>query len=296
MPQPLFLLPHEWNSYYTYSKHLPAHSAIPLKSNRHYQVKKICLRYPTAAETEANREFNVYLYESSLAGRLPTILINPIFRGTRIARVFAQYFARRGFNAAVVEHDPFTYDTSRDFDQIEHYLKNAVIRDLKVLDWIVQHEKTDSQRIGTFGISFGAIIGSVVAALDARPKCHVLALAGAPVSGIISRTRHRRILKLVRHTARKREKSPRDLAWDILRHIKTEPLFFAKHVKTENVAMYISLFDRVVRPVYARRLWRALGKPKAFFVPFGHYTSIISYPYAGRLAYRFYKEKLVSAN
>lgn len=269
---------------------------MPLKSHRRYEVKKVCLSYGSVPGTDPNREFNLYLYESRHEGRLPTILINPIFRGTKIARVFARYFALRGFNAAVVEHAPFSYDVSKDFDQIECYLKNAVIRNLQALDWIVRHEKTDSERIGTFGISFGAIIGSVVAAIDARPKCHVLALAGAPVSSIISRTRHRPILKLLRHTARKREKSPKDLVWDMLRHIKTEPLLFAKHVKTENVAMYISLFDRVVRPIYARRLWKALGKPKAFFVPFGHYTSIISYPYAGRLAYRFYKEKLIPAN
>jgi len=109
---------------------------------------------------------------------------------------------------------------------------------------------------------------------------------------VITKTRNRTILRLVRQEAKLKEKSPKDLTFDILRYIKSEPLLFAKYINKENVAMYISLFDRIVRPQFARRLWKAMGKPKAFFVPFGHYTSILSFPYAERLAYRFFKEKL----
>lgn len=293
MSHSLFLSPHEWKQYYGYHSGLPECQLLKTQKKRWFTVKEIRLHYPHAPK-EAHEDLTLTLYEPHLHGRTPTILVNPIFRGKRIAKIFARYFARKGFNAVVLHHDSLAYDFGKSFDQIEIYLKKAVIRNLKALDWITRHEKTEPAKIGTFGISFGAIIGSVVAAIDSRPKCHVIALAGAPVAHIIARTRNRTILKVMRHESRRKAKSPKDLALDMLRHIKTEPLLFAKYVKSENVAMYISLFDRVVRPVYARRLWKALGKPRVFFVPFGHYTSIISYPFARRMAYRFFREKFIA--
>jgi len=293
MTQPLFLSPQDWRQYYRYTSGSPESRLLRIKKSRRFTAKEIRLHFPRSP-AEDQEDLTLTIFEPHLPGRAPTILVNPIFRGQRIAKIFARYFARKGFNAVVLHHDPVAYDFRKNFDQIELYLKKAVIKNLKALDWIAQHEKTESAKIGTFGISFGAIIGSVVAAIDTRPRCHVIALAGAPVAHIIARTRNRTIRKLMRHESRRKAKSPRNLALDILRHIKTEPLLFAKYVKSENVAMYISLFDRIVRPVYARRLWKALGKPRAFFVPFGHYTSILAFPFARRMAYRFFREKFAA--
>lgn len=290
----LFLSPQEWKDYYSYSDQPPVSRIQTSKVTRHYAVRHLELRFPQVKE--GIDEIDLTVYESRREGKHPTILVTPIFRGIRIARLFARFFARKGFNAVVVHHAPFSYDFDRDFDQIERYLRKAVIRNLKALDWIVRHEKTEPEKIGTFGISFGAIIGSVVAALDSRPKCHVIALAGAPVAHVIARTRNRTIRKLVRREVSRKAKSAKDLALDMIRHIKTEPLLFAQYVKKESVAMYISLFDRIVRPVYARRLWKAMGKPRALFVPLGHYTALLTFPYAGRIAYRFFKEKFGSAD
>lgn len=290
MQQPMFITPGAWKQYYRYTPSLPESRVLKIKKGRKFTVKEVLLHFPHAPGEELE-DLALTLYEPHLHGKAPTILVNPIFRGKQIAKIFARYFARKGFNAVVLHHDPLSYDHRKSFDQIELYLKKAVIKNLKALDWISRHDKTETGKIGTFGISFGAIIGSVIAAIDSRPQCHVIALAGAPVAHIITNTRNRTILKVMRRESKRRSKSSKDLALDLLRHIKTEPLLFAKYVKSENVAMYISLFDRIVRPVYARRLWKALGKPRAFFVPFGHYTSIISFPFARRMAYRFFREK-----
>lgn len=286
-----YLAPSEWRSYYYRPSCLKSGSRITsLRTKRRYAIKHIDLGLTDP--TDAEQGLSLTLYEPLAHGRFPTILVNPIFRGTRLAQIFARYFARKGWNAAVIHHERLNYDFGRGHDQIEVYLRKAVARNLHSLDWIMTHDKTDPARIGTFGISFGAIIGTIVAAVDKRPRCHVFALAGAPLADVITKTRNRTIRRLIREESRRQEKSTDELRLDILRHIRTEPLAFAPHIASDQVAMYISLFDRVVSLTDARRLWRAMGKPKAFYVPFGHYSSILSFPYAERLAYRFFKEKL----
>ncbi len=179
MTQPLFLSPQDWRQYYRYTSGLPEARLLRIKKSRRFTAKEIRLHFPRSP-AEDQEDLTLTIYEPHLHSRAPTILVNSIFRGQRIAKIFARYFARKGFNAVVLHHDPLAYDFRKNFDQIELYLKKAVIKNLKALDWIAQHEKTESAKIGTFGISFGAIIGSVVAAIDSRPRCHVIALAGAP--------------------------------------------------------------------------------------------------------------------
>ena len=72
--------------------------------------------------------------------------------------------------------------------------------------------------------------------------------------------------------------------------IRTDPVKLAPYVARDNVLMLIARFDHSVPTRYQLRLWRALGKPRADFVPLGHYTSILALP-AHRLSImRFFAE------
>ena len=67
--------------------------------------------------------------------------------------------------------------------------------------------------------------------------------------------------------------------YDALRAVvRTDPVNLAPYVDRDRVLMLIARFDSSVPTRYQLRLWRAFGKPRADFVPLGHYTSILILP------------------
>ncbi len=53
--------------------------------------------------------------------------------------------------------------------------------------------------------------------------------------------------------------------------------------------MFIALADRTIGRANALRLWRALRKPTAVFLPTGHYTSYLTLPYLKFATLRFFQ-------
>ena len=74
--------------------------------------------------------------------------------------------------------------------------------------------------------------------------------------------------------------------------IRTDPVKLAPYLPRDHVLMLIARFDSSVPTRYQVRLWRALGKPRADFVPLGHYTSILMLPAHRLNVMRFFEENL----
>jgi hypothetical protein len=72
--------------------------------------------------------------------------------------------------------------------------------------------------------------------------------------------------------------------------VQTDPVKLAPYVASDRVLMLIARFDRSVPTPYQLKLWRALGKPRADFVPLGHYTSILALPTHRSRILRFFEE------
>jgi hypothetical protein len=72
--------------------------------------------------------------------------------------------------------------------------------------------------------------------------------------------------------------------------IRTDPVKLAPYVARDKVLMLIARFDSSVPTRYQIKLWRALGKPRADFVPLGHYTSILVLPVHRLSVMRFFEE------
>jgi hypothetical protein len=72
--------------------------------------------------------------------------------------------------------------------------------------------------------------------------------------------------------------------------IRTDPVKLAPYVDRDRVLMLIARFDRSVPTPYQLKLWRALGKPRADFVPLGHYTSILALPAHRQNLMSFFEE------
>ena len=225
----------------------------------------------------------------------PVILISPILGGNMVVDHFAKYYAGRGYVAAIVYRKrTFWEDESdkKDTQQVEDYLRTSVIRLRQSLDWLQAQPEVDKDRIGAFGISYGAILHSVLAAVDSRGKYHVLAMPAAPLADVIMHCPDKAITKLVKHVHQNYGWTHEQIYQDLQKTIKTDPIYFASHIQKENVQIYVAAFDRVVGAGRSFGLWKAMGKPALKILPFGHYGGILVFPYLQTQSYLAFKKHL----
>ena len=223
----------------------------------------------------------------------PLIVISPI-RGsdTFVVEGLARIFASCGYHAAVVKRARAHFDPAGPLTQIEDSLRNNVIRHRQALDWLVQQPGVDPDRVGALGISYGAIITSVLAAVDPRVKACVLDLAGGPLPGVLRTSAEPGLRRNWNRYRRRHSLTDKQLYDAMANVIRTDPVKLAPYLPRDRVLMLIAQFDSSVPTRYQVRLWQALDKPRADFVLLGHYTSILALPAHRLSAMRFFEENL----
>ena len=177
--------------------------------------------------------------------------------------------------------------------QVEAYFRSSVIRLQMALDWLERQEKVDSEAIGTMGISFGGVLNTVLAGIEPRTKCHLIALAGGNLSDVICYS-HEKTIQRYRNQFMKRKKiSLEEFRRELRKAIISEPLEFAHFVDARNVFLFIALFDFVVGKKHAIKLAKALGHPEIYYVPLGHYSSALVIPFIRIKAVQFFNSHLM---
>lgn len=223
----------------------------------------------------------------------PAILISPILGGNMVVDHFARYYAGRGYIAALVYRKKVYWDDELPYEnQLENYLRLSVIRLRQALDWLELQPEVDQERIGAFGVSYGAILHSVLAAVEPRIEYHVLAMPGGPLPEVIMKCPDKAITKLVKHVKEKYGYSDQKILEDLRQSLKTDPVLLAPYIPKEKVQMYISLFDKVVGAGHSWELWREMGKPRLKVMPFGHYGGILVFPLLQTQSYWAFKKYL----
>ena len=222
----------------------------------------------------------------------PVILISPILGGNMVVDHFAKYYAGRGYLAALVHRKRTFWEQEDGIRQIEAYLRTSVIRLREAVDWLELQPEVDADRIGAFGISYGAILHSVLAAVEPRIKYHVLAMPAAPVADVIVHCPDKAITKLMREVHEKYGWPPEEVRSKLKEELRTDPLYVAPYVDREKIQVYAALFDRVVGAGRSFQLWKALGRPELRILPFGHYGGILLLPYLEAASYSSFKKHL----
>ncbi len=287
-----------------------AHAALPLPPDiqQYYQCPSSGVA-ATVRTTEQHPEYSVREVTLSVAGsnepirvewfvpnvpqRCPLILVSPI-RGsdTIVVDGCARVFASCGYHAAIVKRARFKFQPDGPLAQVEDSLRDAVIRHRQALDWLIEQPGVDPDRVGAFGVSYGAIITSVMAAVDPRVKVCVLDLAGGPLPGVMRASVEPGLRRNWNRSRRCHSLTDKQLYEAMGRVIRTDPVKLAPYLPRDRVFMLIARFDSSIPTRYQVRLWRALGKPRADFVPLGHYTSILMLPAHRLNVVRFFDENL----
>ena len=318
-------LPEEYATYYDYPKGNFNEEILEVEETKSYTLKKIVFdlqlpkelqlndfeyqREETKKIRESDREtymnnrllflnqVDLYIPKDMTPGeKRPTIIISPILGGNMVVDRFAKYYAGRGYVAALVHRRKVKWDDKRgDIAQMENYLRASIIRLRQALDFLETQPEVDANRIGAFGVSYGAILHSVLAAVDQRPKYHVLAMPAGPLSDVIVNCPDKAITKIMSHVQTKYGWSKEKIREDLHESIKTDPMLLAPYVPRHKIEVYVAMFDRVVGARRSFNLWKTMNKPKLQVMPFGHYGGVLIFPYLQTKSFNAFKKHLAKA-
>lgn len=225
--------------------------------------------------------------------RAPVVLMSPILAGDDLyVREFAEFYAERGLNAVLVYRPKEVFSADRDLGDIETHFRESIIQLRQTIDWLEGEEEADAKRIGTFAISLGSILTTVLAAVEPRISVSVLGLPAGHIPEIIMASQDKAIRKR-RKAYLERNGWTNEQALDKLRQvIVSEPMTFAPAIDPSRTLLIAGLFDRVLGIGRSLDLWRAMGRPRLIVLPTGHYTAVLATPYLKLATYSFLKRGL----
>jgi hypothetical protein len=237
--------------------------------------------------------FEFYVPEGP--GPFPAVLITPLLgrlvflEDLFFEKTFARYFAARGVAAAVIRRPIFEFDSRQGLEQLKLYLDEAVLRNRNVFDRVRGIKSVDPERVGSFGMSFGAVANALWAASDPRPFRHVFALAGESLADVFMESRDPLMRSYLSAALRKSGLEPHDLRSELTRLFSPDPKDVCRSIPKEKILLVLALFDRVVPFRRGMAFRETLGRPKTYFLPLGHYSALLAGPFLRSRLARFFR-------
>ncbi|MDW7711987.1 MAG: hypothetical protein SCH98_16095 [Deferrisomatales bacterium] len=218
---------------------------------------------------------------------VPAAVILPISKGDSQAGAVADFLVAHGFACLrmITPREILAVGGETDaVDEFRSRFRTYVAAVLAGVEWLAARPEVDPERLGLVGISFGAIAGVVVSGAEPRIRAAALLLGGGDLAGIFLSSEERLVLRLRERMAESEGTSGPELE-RCLREalLPLEPLLYAPRLDPERVLLVNAAFDRVIPRRHTLALWVALGRPRLYLVPAGHYSAIAFLPYANRL-------------
>jgi dienelactone hydrolase len=208
-----------------------------------------------------------------------TVIVFPIRAGDHVvSEALAKALVNRGYAAIWLERrrSLFGEDDGRapsDFDAFASDLGDFVIDARRLVGWLATRPEVDPERIATAGVSLGGILAATTLAVEPRVHAGFFVMAGGGLAEIL---RDSQDGDLVRFRERGYEAGAFADGDDLLRKARgytdpVDPLTWAHRIDPARVLLVSARFDRVIAPDRTRALWEAMGRPRWFVVPTGHY-------------------------
>lgn len=224
----------------------------------------------------------------------PLVFMFPILSNRMLLmREFATGFTRMGYDAAIVTRKELAFDPARSVERAEDELRVLVMRGRQALDWLVLQPGVDASRLAVCGISAGGIVGAALLAGDPRLRAGVLILAGGPMSDVMVDTTEGEFADNLPRVEAALGWSREDVRRRLHQIIRTDPVLLAPRIPREHLLLFIAERDDSVPTRNQWRLWEALGRPEAYVLPTGHYSSfVLLLPFILERAKRFLGSRL----
>lgn len=235
-----------------------------IKEEGHYTLKKITI------QSEAGPMEVQYYQRPEKSEHI--IFVFPVLGGRPVIEsYFAHYFARNGFDSAIVVRQN-DFKNPDNVDRLEELVRANVVRDRYAIDFF--EKQYGKKEFGSFGISRGAINAAVTAGIDARLKHNVFVLGGSDLVKLFENSSQNRIKKYVETVTSRKNISKAEFFASLSANLKTDPKNFASYIDARHTLMILGMFDHTVPIKFGRRLRKELGYPETIFLFADHYTSI----------------------
>jgi len=217
------------------------------------------------------------------------IVVLPIQGGDyEISILFAEHFAKKGHHALRFERRAEWLDAGRPPEALAVLLRTFVGDVSRGIDRWLEVAPVGPD-LGLFGVSMGAMSGTLVAASEPRLTRRMLLLGGGPLADVLITARDKEINAFRADLAARLGVAEAELAPMFQEALaELDPLKHAPAVAPEDTLVVSARFDRVVRYGYQTRLWEALGRPLRSVLPCGHYSAAIFVPWIKHLATRWF--------
>ena len=260
-----------------------------LKQKRHYTLERVEL--DSSINLLGTERIKVDYYRLTKPGRFPAILVLPISGGVDYCvESFARVFASHGLNAAIVHNRRVHIEQTKTAEEVEDYFRQVVLDNRQVLDWLVQQQEVDPNRLGCLGLSLGGIRASLVAGADDRIKAVVMGLAGGSLADMAVTSKERKLKDCMDQWGRSGI-SRQDIHDELSAKVRTDPLVLAPYIDGRNALMFIAMFDQSVPRVCGDRLRQAIGRPETVYLLSGHYSGFLYLPYAHAKSLTFFRKR-----
>lgn len=242
------------------------------------------LTFPSPAKSPWPRNDTVWAHllvpDSARGRRVPAVLVLPVMAAPNvwIETRFARRFVADGLVVMWLEMptqfhrrpDPSEPSgqvfLARTPKRLAANFRQSVLDARRALGVLGDRPEVARDRLALFGISLGAIVGSVTYSVDSRPRYAAFLLGGADFPSLLVNS------SLTGPFARKMGLRPEALreAWKGL-----DPLAYREHNKDKPVLLVNARSDTVIPRPNAEKLAEAFPAARRFWVPFGHYTAIL---------------------
>jgi hypothetical protein len=256
-------------------------------------------RFRTYSEMECRpKEVDGTFYRPRGLGRrerVPLIVIAPILAGAVTnyleCRVFSRWACAEGMAAFYIHQEKDILTDARDGIGFEKLIRENIQDNIRALDLFLERPEVDPARLGSLGISLGAIKNVVLIAVEPRLTANVLCLAGADVPRILLRSNERRVERYLRRREEREGLTREEIAQELARNFQAEPSMFAPAISADRVLLFLGSLDRSVPYDLGLLLREKLGRPDTWILLAGHYSGIALAPFAANRGFAYFRRR-----
>lgn len=257
--------PAEFDEYYSTAETVPS-SRIELVGE-----KERFSKYKITIESSLDPIVIDYFKRPEENDRL--VIVFPVLGGSNtIAEYFARYFARNGFDTAII-HRNDSFKKPENFDRMEQIFREDVLRDRIALTYFEKEQ--GKKNFGSFGISRGGINVAITAGVDDRLKHNVIALGGTDLVSLFRNSNQRRIEKYINTVMEQKGISRDEFFEQLEKMLRTDPKHLSKYIDARHTLMLLAMFDRTVPFEYGQKLREEIGTPETVYLVANHYSALL---------------------
>ncbi len=220
----------------------------------------------------------------TITGKIPAVVVLDILDGRAVfPRMMSRTFAENGMAALYMSVAYYNDRRPKDKahlkmletnpERITDGFRQSVMDVRRAKSILASRSETDPRLLGITGVSLGGIITSLAAGVDGEFDRVVPILAGGDLTEVVfcNSRETRRIRELMQRKNIGREQFTGIIA-------PVEPTNFASRIDAKRCLMINARLDEVIPRAATDSLYKAIGQPRQFWTPLGHYTSALYLP------------------